>query len=79
MSVDISWLQANIQAEVAAVGYEMMRPSVLWKPTLLRYEAGYEDDGVIVQWSATYGSCVGLGDSPDAAMRNFDKRWGEKA
>ena len=53
---------------------EASRPSVLYRPTL-------SIDGN--QWCALYGVNLqdgvgGFGDSPDAAMRNFDKTWAAK-
>ena len=56
----------------AAAAHE--RPCVLWKPRLFI-------DGN--QWCALLGEniqegVVGFGDSPDAAMREFDDAWREK-
>lgn len=50
------------------------RPSAVYRPTL-------RSDGN--QWIALYGNnlqsgCVGTGDSPDAAMLDFDKNWHKK-
>lgn len=50
---------------------EYERPSVLYRPKLA-------PDGNM--WIALYGDnlqegVVGIGDSPDAAMRNFDRAW----
>lgn len=50
---------------------EMTRPSVLFRPTLSK------DGG---QWRALYGSdpikdVAGFGDTPEAAMRDFDQHW----
>ena len=50
---------------------EWTRPSVVWRPQL-------SIDGN--KWCALYGNnlqdgVVGFGDSPDAAMRDFDKSW----
>jgi hypothetical protein len=54
---------------------EMMRPSVLFRPRLFR------DDDV---WAALYGEdqidgVVGLGRTPDEAMRDFDMQWHKAA
>lgn len=51
--------------------YDFMRPSVLFRPAL-------SIDGN--KWCALYGDnlqdgVAGFGDSPDAAMRDFDTRW----
>ena len=53
---------------------ERQRPSVLFRPSLSL-------DGA--QWCALYGANIqdgvaGLGESPDAAMRAFDRAWGAK-
>lgn len=50
---------------------EHMRPSVVFKPFITK---------VNKRWRAHYGSVSTLsvhatGDSPDEAMRNFDKAW----
>lgn len=54
--------------------YDFTRPSVLWRPALLI-------DGK--HWCALYGAnlqdgVAGFGDSPDEAMRAFDKAWAAK-
>ena len=51
------------------------RPSAVYRPTLSM-------DGN--SWIALYGDnlqtgCVGTGDSPDAAMWDFDRAWHKKA
>lgn len=51
--------------------YDFMRPSVLFRPSL-------SIDGS--KWCALYGDnlqdgVAGFGDTPDAAMRDFDTRW----
>ena len=56
---------------IEAAGYDMSRPSVLFRPKLSK-------DGN--QWCALYGEnlqdgCVGFGDSPEKAMLEFDKAW----
>ena len=48
---------------------ESVRPSVLFRPALIRNKAG---------WCVKYGGskgCSAMGDTPDAAMRNFDHAW----
>lgn len=62
--------EAAIQAQ-RDIAYEAMRPSVLYRPRL-------SVDGD--QWCALYGDdlqsgVAGFGDSPDAAMRDFDTEW----
>jgi len=71
---DISWHMELIKQEFVNSAYEMARPSILFKPTLTK-------DGN--QWCALYGKdlmegVAGFGDTPDEAMREFDKSWGKK-
>jgi hypothetical protein len=62
----------NVWQEAA---FEHSRPSVLFRPSLTK-------DGNM--WCALYGEDIqigvaGFGDTPDAAMREFDKAWGAKS
>lgn len=71
---DISHQKALLQEQVSIVGYEMSRPSAIFRPTL-------SIDGD--KWCALYGGnlqdgCAGFGDSPDLAMAAFDKAWHER-
>ena len=71
---DMSHAQAVLQQEFMIVAGEMMRPSVLWRPTVA-------PDGN--KWSALYGTNLmegvcGFGDTPEEAMRDFDKNWREQ-
>ena len=66
----VSMVQENFR-ELAA---QMQSPSVVYRPTLLK-------DGD--KWIALYGEdlqvgCVGIGDSPALAMRDFDRAFEEK-
>jgi hypothetical protein len=68
---DISYLKDDVRQEVQSVAFEMMRPSVLFRPVLTV-------DGNL--FCALYGAdlmqgCAGFGETPDAAMRDFDKNW----
>jgi hypothetical protein len=75
---DISYMVPVVAQEMTLAaeyvrrsGEEMQRPSVLMRPAI-------SIDGD--QWCALYGEnlqdgVVGFGDTPDAAMRDFDKRW----
>ena len=68
---DISHARAMLQQEISNVGQELVRPSVLFRPTLTA------DGG---KWCALYGTdlmsgIAGFGDTPDEAMREFDKAW----
>lgn len=54
--------------------YDVVRPSVLWKPRV------YIDGS---QWCALYGEnlqdgVAGFGDSPASAMYDFDRAWHTK-
>ena len=58
--------------EVAIDTAEHQRPSVLYRPRLIRY---------VDRWCALYGDNLqdgvsGFGDSPEAAMAAFDAEWG---
>jgi hypothetical protein len=71
---DISHSQAMIRDQFMSVAWEMTRPAVLFKPALSR-------DGN--QWCALYGTnlvegLAGFGDTPEAAMADFDKKWREQ-
>ena len=62
-------VQAQYDAQHAEA--ERVRPSVLFRPRI-----GIDGS----QWLAIYGENIqdgvcGCGDSPDAAMRNFDRAW----
>lgn len=68
---DMGNIVSLAQQEISIVGQEMVRPSVLFKPDL-------KADGNA--WIALYGDnlqvgCAGCGDTPSAAMEDFDKNW----
>ena len=67
---DLGHVRALAQEQIGIVGYEMARPSVLFRPELTQ-------DGNA--WLAIYGDlptgCVGVGDTPADAMADFDKVW----
>lgn len=68
---DISYARAMLQEQIYATGTEITRPSVLFRPTVA-------PDGD--KWRALYGPDLmegvsGFGDTPDEAMRDFDKNW----
>lgn len=70
-SADISHHSAMVAEEFKNAAYEQMRPSVLFRPRVFV-------DGN--QWCALYGKNLqdgvsGFGDSPAAAMQNFDASW----
>lgn len=75
IEIDVShcalMVQATLQECACAVSGEMMRPSVLYRPSL-------SIDGN--QWCALYGNnlqegCAGFGDTPAKAMADFDCNW----
>lgn len=70
----IEILKTEISEAIDKVRNEMIRPSVLYKPTISL-------DGN--QYCALYGGdlmsgIAGFGESPEEAMRSFDKAWIEK-
>jgi hypothetical protein len=72
---DIGFQFQRALQSVEMAGYDMSRPSVLFKPKLSM-------DGN--QWCALYGDnlqdgCAGFGDSPEKAMLEFDKAWVKEA
>jgi hypothetical protein len=71
---DISHARAMLQEQIHAVGYDMCRPSTLFRPRIFI-------DGNM--WCALYGDnlqdgVAGFGKSPDEAMGDFDKNWHAK-
>lgn len=71
---DMSHTQQLIQQEFMVAAGELMRPSAVWRPTVA-------PDGN--KWCALYGPNLmegvsGFGDTPDEAMRDFDKNWREQ-
>jgi hypothetical protein len=74
ISVDISFWAQRVTQEVLNTQWELQRPSMILKPRLFR-------DGN--KFCALYGDnlvdgCAGFGDSPDDAMRDFDREWTTK-
>lgn len=62
-----------IQLAVADIRDEMSRPSVLFRPTL-----GKDGDRYKMYYGVPeLGGCVGFGETPEAASRDFDKNWRE--
>jgi hypothetical protein len=69
--LDASHAIVCLQQEFSLAAYEMARPSAVYRPTIAR-------DGN--KWCALYGSnlmegIAGFGDTPNAAMADFDKNW----
>ena len=76
IGIENAFNSAGYQALCAAqqISDEQTRPSVLFRPNLAR-------DGN--RWSVLYGDNIaigvcGFGDSPEEAMRDFDKAWHTK-
>lgn len=72
-ALDMSYPRAMVQEQIAFVGMEMARPSVLMRPRIFL-------DGD--KWCALYGDnlqdgVAGFGDSAAEAMADFDKSWNE--
>ena len=71
---DISWYADQVKVSFQEAASEMTRPSVLFKPVL-------SQDGNT--WIAVFGDMptgvVGVGDTPAAAMYDFDAAWFRKA
>lgn len=70
-ALDFSHARAMAQEQIYAVGYEMARPSAIFRPKV------YPDGN---QWCALYGEnlqegVAGFGDSPELACAAFDKAW----
>jgi hypothetical protein len=70
-ALDISHAKAMLQELIAAVGYEMMRPSVLYRPAISldgdHYCALYGED--------LMSGCAGFGRTMAEAMTDFDQNW----
>lgn len=71
---DISYARALLQEQIASVGHEMVRPSVLYRPTVSldgnMYCALYGED--------LMAGVAGFGETMEDAMRDFDKNWYEQ-
>lgn len=73
-ALDFSHARAMLQEQIWAVGCEMARPSVIFRPKVF-------PDGHL--WCALYGENLaegvsGFGDTPDLACHDFDKAWHAK-
>jgi len=68
---DFGHARMMLQEQISATGYEMQRPSAIFRPQLFI-------DGNM--WCALYGDdlmsgCAGFGETPEKAMRAFDQAW----
>ena len=70
---DVSHLLPGLIQDIACSFAEHGRPSAVFRPALTC-------DGSV--WTAVYGDLItgviGIGDSPEAAMRDFDIKWTTK-
>jgi hypothetical protein len=72
--LDASHAIELIRQEFCIAGNEMQRPSVLYRPQIMRYED---------QWCAFYGKDMdsgvcGFGATPADAMQAFDRAWAQR-
>jgi hypothetical protein len=72
--LDAIYAIQSVQQEMLNVAYAMQTPSAIYRPRIAI-------DGN--QWGALYGDnlqegVAGFGDSPAAAMADFDKNWNAK-
>lgn len=73
-ALDFSHARMMLQQEISTVGYEMARPSAIYRPSL-------GIDGT--KWCALYGEdlmhgVAGFGDTPAEAMADFDQVWAKQ-
>ena len=73
-SFDVSFAVEGVAHEFERAAYEQQRPSAIYRPSI-------SIDGN--QWCALYGDnlqdgVAGFGDSPEAAMQDFDSQWQKK-
>lgn len=66
---------SEMAQSVSLTADHLRRPSVLYTPELSKRET--PEDRVF--WVASYGAVEGFGDTPEEAMRHFDKVWREGA
>lgn len=71
VSTDAYYARTAIVEAAGQIAGEYTRPSVIWKPELLR-------DGSM--WCALFGEnlvegVAGFGPTPEEAMRDFDRQW----
>ncbi len=68
---DSSWVGVRMREAIDTIENEYVRPSVMFRPHLVKVPNGwvaYHEDISKYRVHAT-------GNSPDEAMRNFDKAW----
>lgn len=71
---DISWAVQRLEESLKSAGYAYDHPSAVYRPKLMidgdKYYVLYGDD--------LMSGCAGFGDTPEAAMWDFDKNWREQ-
>src|SRR3989304_5927618 len=75
VKIDVSFeahqVSYAIQLAVSDIRDEMSRPSVLFRPTLEKDKDRYK----MYYGVPELGGCVGFGETPEAASRDFGKNW----
>jgi hypothetical protein len=79
-ALDFSFARDSIQQAAWDVAADMRRPSVLFRPMLVRHQPslGQRLPDPPKGWSASYGELSAYGASPAEAMENFDKQWAQR-
>ena len=67
---DISFYADQVKCAFQEAAYEMMRPSVVFKPTIIQ-----DGDAWLVILGDLPTGVVGVGKTPSAAMYDFDMAW----
>lgn len=70
-ALDFGHAKAIAQEQIASVGYEMMRPSVLYRPTVSLDGNCY----CVLYGEDLMSGCAGFGHTMAEAMADFDKNW----
>jgi len=66
---DSSFVAIRMQEAIGIIQSEYVRPSVMFRPNVVKFRES---------WRANYGDVHAIGNTPDEAMRNFDKLWTTK-
>lgn len=67
---DLGVARMVLQEQIGAIGYEMSRPSVIFRPTITQ-----DGDHFLVILGDLPSGVVGTGKSPDEATKDFDAAW----
>jgi hypothetical protein len=71
---DFSYARALLQEQIGMVGNELVRPSVLFRPTVSLDGNMY----CVLYGENLAAGCAGFGATMEAAMADFDKNWREQ-